>query len=71
MTETVRFKTSGMHCSSCTMLIQMNVSDLTGVESVKADYGTGITEVVFDPAKVTPEAICAEIEAAGYGAERQ
>jgi len=71
MTEMVRFKTSGMHCPSCSMLIQMNVSEVAGVESVKADYGTGITEVVFDPAKVTPEAICAEIESSGYSAERE
>lgn len=70
MAQTIRFKTSGMHCTSCSMLIQMNVGDLEGVESVNADYASGITEVVFDPAVVTPEEIAAEIRSAGYEAEQ-
>lgn len=66
---TMRLKTSGMHCPSCSMLIELNVSDLPGVESVRADYKTGVTEVVFDPGAVTSEEIVAEIEKAGYSAE--
>ena len=33
---TKRFETTGMHCPSCSMLIQMDVSDLPGVVAVKA-----------------------------------
>jgi Cu+-exporting ATPase len=62
-------KTTGMHCRSCSMLIQMNVGELDGVESVTSDYETGLTTVSFDPARVTTERIVMEIEKAGYGAE--
>jgi copper chaperone CopZ len=67
--KTLTLKTSGMHCPSCSMLIQMEVGDLDGVESVKADHVTGDTTVVYDDVKVTPEQIVAEIEKAGYAAE--
>jgi copper chaperone CopZ len=61
--------TTGMHCGSCSMLIQMTVEDLPGVESVKADYGSGRTHVEFDPAIVSVEQIVAAIVEAGYGAD--
>lgn len=69
MTESVKLKTSGMHCQSCSMLIEMNVSDLEGVESVSSDFKTGLTEVTFDPDTVAVDEIVAGIEKAGYGAE--
>jgi copper chaperone CopZ len=71
MPETVRLKTTGMHCGSCSMLIEMNVSDLDGVESVTSDFHSGTTEVTYDADKTTPEAITAEIVKAGYGVESE
>ncbi|MBA4370103.1 MAG: copper chaperone [Coriobacteriaceae bacterium] len=68
-TKHVTLKTTGMHCMSCSMLIQMNVGDLEGVEGVKADLASGTTEVDFDPDKVDIHAIIAEIVKSGYGAE--
>lgn len=66
---TKRFTTSGMHCPSCSMLIQMDVSDLPGVESVKADHASGMTEVTYDSDSVTPNEIVQAIVSAGYAAE--
>lgn len=66
---TSRFITTGMHCHSCSMLIQMSVGDLAGVESVVADSAAGTTEVTYDPDRVSPEIIVNEIVKAGYGAE--
>jgi len=66
---TTRFVTTGMHCHSCAMLIQLTVSDMTGVTAVDVDNAAGMTVVTYDPAKVTPEGIIGEIVAAGYGAE--
>jgi copper chaperone CopZ len=51
------------------MLIQLTVSDMTGVTAVDVDNAAGMTVVTYDPAKVTPEGIIGEIVAAGYGAE--
>lgn len=67
--NTIKLKTSGMHCPSCSMLIEMNVSDLPGVDSVKASHADGLTTVTFDPNTVTAEKIAEEIRAAGYEAE--
>lgn len=66
---TSRFVTTGMHCPSCAALIQMSVEELPGVESVRSDYPTGITEVRHDPEVATDAAIIAEIVKIGYGAE--
>ncbi len=67
--ESTVLKTSGMHCGSCSMLIEMTVDDLPGIGSVKADYGKGTTLVEFDPALVSIEQIVTAIKDAGYGAE--
>lgn len=67
--KTARLKTTGMHCQSCAMLIEMNLGDLEGVESSHADFRTGETEVHYDPEKVDVDRIVATIAAAGYGAE--
>jgi copper chaperone CopZ len=64
----IDLKTDGMHCGSCTMLIEMTVGDLLGVSSVKAEFGTGNTHVEFDPQLVSIEQITAAITEAGYAA---
>jgi copper chaperone CopZ len=64
----VRIKTTGMHCQSCAMLVQMNVEDLPGITSVKVDVAAEETAVTFDPDAVSAERIVEAIEAAGYGA---
>lgn len=69
MSQTANFKTTGMHCSSCSMLVTMNLEDLAGVESVKCDFATGNTSVTFDPAQVTVEEIRQNIVDSGYQAE--
>lgn len=65
----VDIRTTGMHCHSCIMLIQMNVGDLEGVEKVEADLASGVTHVLYDPDRVTVEQIVKEIESTGYGAQ--
>ena len=67
--ESIVLKTSGMHCGSCSMLIEMTVDDLPGISLVKADYGKGTTLVEFDTALVSLGQIVAAIKDAGYGAE--
>ena len=66
---TRQFVTTGMHCPSCSMLIQMDLSDLDGVQAVAVDHRSGLSEVTFDDTVVDPEAIVAAIVRAGYGAE--
>lgn len=62
-------RTDGMHCASCSMLIEMTVGDLPGVSTVKSDYVSGATHVEYDPSQVTEEDIVNAIVEAGYTAE--
>lgn len=66
---TTTIKTTGMHCNSCAMLIQMTVEELPGVETVKADAAAETTAVTYDADLLTPEQIAEAIRGAGYGAE--
>ena len=59
------FKTSGMHCKSCSMLISDSVSDVKGVKSVKADFSKNEVEVDFSPPASESE-IKKAIEKEGY-----
>lgn len=67
MTKTV-FRISGMHCSSCAMLIDLELADLPGVADAKTNYARATTEVTFDPGKVSLDTIVATIRAVGYTA---
>ena len=65
---TIDLKTGGMHCSSCSMLIDMTVGDLPGVASAQSDYAKGKTRVEYDPTQISPDEIITAIEQAGYTA---
>lgn len=65
----LHFRTSGMHCRSCSTLVDMMVSDVDGVESVTSDHVTGdISVTVSEGAQADIEAILAAIRSAGYDA---
>jgi len=65
---TARFATSGMHCGSCSMLVDLTLSDVDGVVESKTDHVNGLSIVVFDDARVTPAQLIAAIQGAGYDA---
>lgn len=62
-------KTTGMHCRSCSMLVDMTVGELDGVDSVETDFVSGDTKVVYETDKVTIDDIKAAIRTAGYDTE--
>jgi copper chaperone CopZ len=66
---TARLKTTGMHCRSCSMMVDMTVGELDGVSEVRTDHATGDTIVTFEDDSVTLEAIIDAIRGAGYDAE--
>jgi copper chaperone len=68
-THTVQLKTTGMHCRSCSMLVDMTLGDLEGVESSVTDLAGGITSVTFDPSTVSVDDFVAAIRSVGYEAE--
>jgi copper chaperone CopZ len=58
------FKVKGMHCPSCEKLLQMDIGDIAGVKSVKADWKKGTVDVEAD--KMDAGAVKKAISAAGY-----
>ena len=67
----MKLNTTGMHCRSCAMLVDMTVGDLEGVEEVDTDYTTGATDVKFDADIVDVDKIIEAIRSAGYDAEKK
>lgn len=63
-TETYRIK--GMHCASCSSLIEKTFKKVEGVQSVEVNYGTEKAKISFDPSKTNPQALSKHIEPLGY-----
>ena len=63
----VTLKVKGMHCKSCSILIEDVLEDL-GVKS-KVDSDKGIAAVEFDENKVSEDKIKAAIKKEGYEVE--
>jgi copper chaperone CopZ len=62
----MKFKTKGMHCSSCEMLVIDSIEDLDGVKSVEASCSTGIIDVDFDSSKTSADKIAKIIKKEGF-----
>ena len=66
---TMHLKTTGMHCRSCSMLVDMSVDEIDGVTEVHTDHVSGDTIVSYDDAQTSLDAIIDAIREAGYDAE--
>lgn len=51
--QTVKLNIFGMHCTSCAMNIDGELEDTEGVKEAKTNYTKQVTEVTFDPEKVS------------------
>ena len=59
-------KVKGMHCASCSVLIDKLLSKQPGVLSIKTSYGAEKTAVEFDESKISLEKIDEFIHKLGY-----
>lgn len=66
---TKRFDVSGMHCGSCSMLVDMTLKDLPGVIDSKTSHADGSAEVTFDDTRVNENGIVEAIKGVGYEAK--
>ncbi|GAB3930283.1 hypothetical protein GCM10029976_031730 [Kribbella albertanoniae] len=64
------FEVTGMHCSSCGLLVDDAVEDVPGVTSSTTDVRAGRTTVEVDSAGIDPSAIHDAITSTGYTARR-
>lgn len=63
--STAVFTVTGMHCGSCSGLIDDELTDLPGVTSSVTDAAAGRSTVSYDPSVVTPDAIARTITDSG------
>jgi copper chaperone len=66
---TTRLSTTGLHCRSCSMLVDMTVGELEGVSEVTTDHVTGETIVTFESDALSVESIIEAIQSVGYDAQ--
>ncbi|MDQ3239076.1 MAG: cation transporter [bacterium] len=59
-------KISGMHCTSCSMVVDGDLEDLNGVSSSQTNFVDQISKVDYDQTQVSLDQIKAVIEQAGY-----
>ena len=69
-TQTIVLKIVGMHCTSCAINIDFELEDVDGVKEAKTHYAKQISQVIFDPQKVSHEKIVTIIKNLGYEAVR-
>jgi copper chaperone CopZ len=62
------FKVTGMHCTSCEMLIKEELED-NGVKNANASHKNNTLDVEFDETKIDEKKIRSIIEKEGYKVE--
>ena len=67
--QTQTYKVKGMHCASCSSLIEKIFKKVEGIESAEVNYGTEKAKVSFDPSKINPHDLSRRIEPLGYSLE--
>ncbi len=55
-----------IHCEGCASAIKRSLGKLSGVQEVSVGVADRSVSVTFDPAQVTPDAIKARLEQAGF-----
>lgn len=60
------YQIKGMHCASCSSIIEKEFKKIEGVQSAEVSYGTEKAKVSFDEAKTTPQELSKKIEPLGY-----
>lgn len=64
-----RIPVTGMTCAACQARVQKTLAKQPGVNDASVNLMMATATVTYDPTAVTPEALVAAIEGAGYGAE--
>ena len=63
------YKVKGMHCASCSSVIEKTFQKVDGVHAAEVNYGTEKAKVSFDPSKTNPHDLSKHIEPLGYSLE--
>ena len=64
--EKITLKLSGLHCASCSLNIDGELEEISGVVSSNTSYAKQESVVVYDPKLVKPTQFKTTIEKLGY-----
>lgn len=64
--HTQTYNVKGMHCASCSSVIEKTFKKIDGVYSAEVNYGTEKAKISFDTAKTNPHELSKHIEPLGY-----
>lgn len=65
---TAKFEVKGMHCASCSAIVEKTVAALEGVKGVSVSLLLNSAEVEFDDDIISARQIAKAIKAAGFPA---
>lgn len=60
------YKVIGMHCASCSQIIEKALKKIGGVEEVEVNFATETARISYNPLETSPENLSKEIEPFGY-----
>ncbi len=66
MNQTQTYKVKGMHCASCSAIIEKTFKKKEGVYSAEVNYGTETAKVTYDATLTNPQRLSDAIEHLGY-----
>lgn len=69
MHKTGTYKVKGMHCASCSSVIEKTLKKVEGVKSAEVNYGTEKAKISFDPEATSLNKLSEQIEPLGYSLE--
>lgn len=69
--KTIKLEIKGMHCHSCEILLERDLSTIEGVERVKANFKKGLAEVQYGNNQPDSEMIRQVVENNGYKLGRE
>jgi Cu+-exporting ATPase len=64
--EKLILKIDGMHCTSCSLTIDNQLEDLTGVNQASTNFAKSMCNITYDPTIISVETIKQTIKELGY-----
>lgn len=64
--QTNTYHIKGMHCASCSSVIEKTLKEIEGVTNAEVNYGTEKVKIIFDSTKVNIDTFSKQLESLGY-----
>jgi copper chaperone CopZ len=65
---TIELTVTGMHCGSCSALIEEELAEHPAVTAASVDLDSARAVVTYDPSRLDADGLCAVVAEVGYSA---